>query len=50
MIRDGQVVHDNVELNWPTGNNWHNKELTEGPLPSPDTIGRSHGSDAALTR
>src|SRR5262249_40385789 len=32
VVLNGQVIHDNVELNWPTGNNWRNKELAEGPL------------------
>jgi hypothetical protein len=29
---NGEVIHDHQELDWPTGNNWHNKEMTTGPI------------------
>jgi hypothetical protein len=31
-ILNGQVVHENQEMETPTGHNWHNKEMTTGPL------------------
>jgi hypothetical protein len=32
VVLNGQVIHDHAELNWPTGHNWKNRELAEGPL------------------
>jgi hypothetical protein len=29
---NGQVVHENVEVLYPTGHAWHNPEVAEGPL------------------
>jgi putative membrane-bound dehydrogenase-like protein len=29
---NGKVIHENVELRWPTGANWRNKEMATGPL------------------
>ena len=29
---NGQLIHENVELRWPTGANWHRKEMAKGPL------------------
>src|SRR5205807_1952612 len=29
---NGQLIHDNVELKTPTGNNWKKKETATGPL------------------
>jgi putative membrane-bound dehydrogenase-like protein len=31
-VLNGQLIHDNVELRWPTGANWHRKEMAKGPL------------------
>jgi len=31
-VLNGQVIHENVELRWPTGANWHNKEMATGPF------------------
>lgn len=31
-LLNGQVIHDNQELLWPTGDRWKNKEFSEGPL------------------
>jgi hypothetical protein len=31
-VLNGQVIHDNVELLWPTGHNWQNPERATGPL------------------
>lgn len=31
-VLNGQVIHDNVELLYPTGNNWKHKEMATGPL------------------
>jgi hypothetical protein len=32
VVVNGQVVHENRSLPYPTGHAWHNKELTEGPI------------------
>jgi hypothetical protein len=32
VVLNGQVVHDDVELRTPTGNNWRTKEVARGPL------------------
>ena len=32
VVLNGQVVHENVELNTPTGNAWKLKEIARGPL------------------
>jgi hypothetical protein len=32
VVLNGQVVHDNVEVDTPTGHAWHNKEVPTGPL------------------
>lgn len=29
---NGVTIHDNVELKWPTGNNWSKKEVRSAPL------------------
>jgi hypothetical protein len=31
-VLNGQLIHDNVELLWPTGHAWHNPEMATGPL------------------
>jgi hypothetical protein len=31
-ILNGQVIHENQEMETPTGHNWHNKEMSTGPL------------------
>jgi len=31
-VLNGQLIHEDVELRWPTGANWHNKEMATGPL------------------
>jgi hypothetical protein len=32
VVLNGKVIHDNVELRTPTGNNWSKKENATGPL------------------
>jgi hypothetical protein len=32
VVLNGQVIHDNVELRWPTGSNWRRPEMATGPL------------------
>jgi hypothetical protein len=32
VVLNGQVIHENVELKWPTGHNWKAKEVARGPL------------------
>jgi Domain of Unknown Function (DUF1080) len=32
VVLNGQLIHDNVELRWPTGHAWHNPEMATGPL------------------
>ena len=32
VVLNRTVVHENVELQWPTGHNWTRKEVAEGPL------------------
>ena len=32
MLLNGEVIHDNVELLTPTGNNFKLKEKTKGPI------------------
>jgi hypothetical protein len=32
VLLNGQLIHDNVELQWPTGDRWKNKEFARGPL------------------
>jgi hypothetical protein len=32
VVLNGQVIHDDVELKWPTGANWNAKEVATGPL------------------
>jgi hypothetical protein len=29
---NGKVIHENQELQWPTGHNWKNKEMATGPI------------------
>jgi hypothetical protein len=29
---NGQIIHDNVEMLYPTGHAWHDKEIATGPL------------------
>jgi hypothetical protein len=31
-VLNDQVIHENVELKWPTGHNWKTKEVATGPL------------------
>lgn len=31
-VLNGQLIHENVELNWPTGHNWQKAEVATGPL------------------
>lgn len=31
-IMNGQVIHEDQELQWPTGHNWVKKEIPEGPI------------------
>jgi hypothetical protein len=31
-VLNGQVIHEDQELQWPTGHNWKNKEMAAGPL------------------
>ncbi len=31
-VLNGQVIHENVELKWPTGHAWKSKEAAAGPL------------------
>jgi Domain of Unknown Function (DUF1080) len=32
VMLNGTLIHENVDLKWPTGHNWHNKELATGPI------------------
>lgn len=32
VLLNDKVIHDNVELQWPTGHNWVNPEFAEGPI------------------
>jgi hypothetical protein len=32
VVLNGKVIHENVELQYPTGHAWHNKESATGPL------------------
>jgi hypothetical protein len=32
VVLNGTVIHDNVEVDTPTGHAWHNKEMAAGPL------------------
>ena len=32
VILNDKVVQEDVEVKYPTGNNWHNKEIPSGPL------------------
>lgn len=32
VVLNGKVIHENVELPYPTGHAWHNKESAAGPL------------------
>jgi hypothetical protein len=32
VVLNGTVVHDNVEVDTPTGHAWHNKEMAAGPI------------------
>ncbi len=31
-VLNGQVIHENVDLKWPTGHNWKKQEVATGPL------------------
>ena len=32
VVFNGEVIHENVELEYPTGHAWKNKEVASGPL------------------
>jgi hypothetical protein len=32
VVLNGQVIHDDVEVKYPTGHAWHDKEVAAGPL------------------
>src|SRR5262249_20932445 len=32
VVLNGETVHENVEVEYPTGHAWHDKEMAKGPL------------------
>jgi hypothetical protein len=32
VVLNGEVIHENQEVEYPTGHAWHNKEIASGPL------------------
>ena len=32
VVLNGQVVHEDVEMKYPTGNNWRLKQVPTGPI------------------
>ena len=32
IMRDGEVIHEDLELKTPTGHNWDKKEVAKAPL------------------
>src|SRR5207302_1282285 len=32
VVLNKELIHENVEVKWPTGHAWHNKEIPAGPL------------------
>ena len=32
VVLNGELIHENQEVEYPTGNNWKNKQVPTGPL------------------